>query len=287
MFKSLYRYLKVAIIILVIAPSANAEIEDQHVKVRLRHIAHEFLLQMEDSTTRILPIEKIQGRYEIKFANEFSFQPDALLFSTFKVLEKYYITDNYIVEVEDCETKSIIHSFATEVQSTEDLGACQQRLLPKQCYVLYFTQVEDLTGGSTEEISVKNNSIYMFIIVFVILVLLGGLYVRKKKRSLNANLINIGKYHFDKKGMLLTLKAQSVELSSKESDLLYLLFSNENSTLEREHILKVVWGDDGDYVGRTLDVFISKLRKKLQDDNDIKIINVRGVGYKLIVNSSS
>ncbi|MBK9591743.1 MAG: winged helix-turn-helix domain-containing protein [Crocinitomicaceae bacterium] len=56
-------------------------------------------------------------------------------------------------------------------------------------------------------------------------------------------------------------KKQSIELSSKEADLLFLLFSNENKTLERAYILNLVWGDEGDYVGRTLDVFVSKLRK--------------------------
>jgi DNA-binding response OmpR family regulator len=53
--------------------------------------------------------------------------------------------------------------------------------------------------------------------------------------------------------------------------------------VERDEILNKVWGDDGDYVGRTLDVFISKLRKKLEADACVKIVNIRGVGYKLVV----
>jgi DNA-binding response OmpR family regulator len=55
-----------------------------------------------------------------------------------------------------------------------------------------------------------------------------------------------------------------------------------HSTVERDYLLRTVWGDEGNYIGRTLDVFISKLRKKLEDDASVKIINVRGVGYKLI-----
>jgi len=83
--------------------------------------------------------------------------------------------------------------------------------------------------------------------------------------------------------MKLNLKAQTIELSSKETDLLHLLYSNENQTLEREEILNKVWGDEGDYVGRTLDVFISKLRKKLEADSNVRIINVRGMGYRFVV----
>lgn len=75
-----------------------------------------------------------------------------------------------------------------------------------------------------------------------------------------------------------------IELTSKEADLLSLLHSSANTTIAREQILEIVWGDEGDYIGRTLDVFISKLRKKLEDDPSVKIVNIRGVGYKLILN---
>ena len=64
--------------------------------------------------------------------------------------------------------------------------------------------------------------------------------------------------------------------------MLILLHQNINTTLEREQILKEVWGDEGDYVGRTLDVFISKLRKRLKADDNVKIVNVRGVGYRFV-----
>jgi DNA-binding response OmpR family regulator len=74
-------------------------------------------------------------------------------------------------------------------------------------------------------------------------------------------------------------------LTSKEADLLILLHNSVNTGIEREVILNEVWGDEGDYVGRTLDVFISKLRKKLEGDSSVKIVNIRGVGYKLVLNN--
>ena len=81
----------------------------------------------------------------------------------------------------------------------------------------------------------------------------------------------------------LILKEERIELSGKESELLMLLAEFMNTTVEREVILNKVWGDEGDYVGRTLDVFISKLRKKLEADPNIKIANIRGIGYKLVL----
>jgi len=82
--------------------------------------------------------------------------------------------------------------------------------------------------------------------------------------------------------MTLIYKGDIIELSSKETDLLFLLFNHKNKVMTRENILQIVWGDEGDYIGRTLDVFISKLRKKLAKDPNVKIVNVRGIGYKLI-----
>jgi DNA-binding response OmpR family regulator len=83
----------------------------------------------------------------------------------------------------------------------------------------------------------------------------------------NVNLITLGEYQFDPRNMELRLKNEVVKLTSKETDLLLLLHTSANSTLERELILKTVWGNEAEYVGRTLDVFISKLRKKLDADS--------------------
>lgn len=116
-------------------------------------------------------------------------------------------------------------------------------------------------------------------------------YFRKKRAAGNAAVntigpesVMIGDTVFDQKNMTLLHAGEKIELSSKESDLLSLLFANVNTTIEREYILKVVWGDEGDYIGRTLDVFVSKLRKKLEPDQRVKIVNIRGIGYKFIVN---
>jgi len=106
---------------------------------------------------------------------------------------------------------------------------------------------------------------------------------KKSKNNTDTDIFKLGKYFFDKKGMTLSLNKEFTELSGKESDLLFLLYSNENKTLKREYILQEIWGDEGSYIGRALDVFISKLRKKLEADSSIKIVNIRGVGYKMVI----
>ena len=121
-----------------------------------------------------------------------------------------------------------------------------------------------------------------FIALLIILMVL--IYRSKQDQSgRNKHRIKLGKYLFDKRNSMLILKEQKIELTSKEADLLLLLYNAINTTIERDEILNKVCGDEGDYIGRTLDVFISKLRKKLDADPSIKFVNVRGVGYKLIV----
>lgn len=279
----LYRYIIVLLIISLITPYARAATKDQRTKVILRSIGHEFLLQINDSTSRIMPIERVGGRYKVRFEKSFSFEPDLLFFSTFKIFEERSIEDSYIIEVEKCETKELVHSFEANLKMADDLMVCRQRMLPKDCYIFYFTLIE-----SESYIKVKNSSSLNYI-YFISLIIIGGfivLFYRKKKRKdkIVSDLIYIGEYQFDKKKMILIFQETLVNLSSKEVDLLSLLYSNENKTLEREYILKVVWGDEGNYVGRTLDVFISKIRKKLERDPTIKIVNVRGVGYRLVLN---
>ena len=106
------------------------------------------------------------------------------------------------------------------------------------------------------------------------------------KKDFPTHLIPLGSILFDPIQMTLKREDQEIELTAKESELLQLLYTHLNTPLSRDQILREVWGDDGDYVGRTLDVFISKLRKKLMLEERVKIKNIRGVGYQLTLASS-
>jgi len=285
----LKRYI-LLLISLFIFSFCKAEIKNQHIKAALRSMGHEFLLQMDDSTSRILPITMEGGRFKIAFEKEFDFKPAMLSFALYKVFDETMIVENYIVEVEKCGIDETVYSFEISSKRDDRKIPCQSRALPNDCYIIYFTVIENENANTGIAIEIhENNADYKWDIICAIVLLLITIVVilyfkrRKNSKGLNPNLIEIGKYQFDKKGMRLTLKKQEIELSSKESDLLFLLFSNENKTLEREYLLNIVWGDEGDYVGRTLDVFISKLRKKLESDPTLKIINIRGVGYRFVI----
>lgn len=92
----------------------------------------------------------------------------------------------------------------------------------------------------------------------------------------------IGQFHFDANKQLLTLDSKSVKLTTKESELLKLLCNNANNVLERNFALKSIWIDDNYFNARSMDVYITKLRKYLKNDPTVEIINVHGKGFKII-----
>ena len=102
--------------------------------------------------------------------------------------------------------------------------------------------------------------------------------VAKKEDPTN---FEIGEYSFDYKNLLLTHKEKEDRLTQREADVLLLLCRNQHQVLKKSQILLKIWGDDDYFVGRSLDVFISRLRKDLKADPAVKIENLHGVGFRL------
>ncbi|MGK6350223.1 response regulator transcription factor [Parapedobacter sp. DT-150] len=96
----------------------------------------------------------------------------------------------------------------------------------------------------------------------------------------------IGSYLLDHVTHTLHIDDKHIQLSYRESELLKRLYERRNNVIHRQEILFEFWNNDRFFTGRSLDVFISRLRKYLKEDPNIKIINVRGVGYKMIINDT-
>ncbi len=117
-----------------------------------------------------------------------------------------------------------------------------------------------------------------------LIVRIHALLNRKSQRQ-NSEVEEIGDYTFDCQKQTLTYRPTNHEerLTHREAHLLDALIKNANELTDRQQILKSLWGNDDFFNARSMDVFISKLRKKLALDTSIQIINVRGYGYKLVV----
>ncbi|MFH0760297.1 MAG: response regulator transcription factor [Bacteroidota bacterium] len=106
--------------------------------------------------------------------------------------------------------------------------------------------------------------------------------LRRSTRSNQQEVFVLGKYSFDSNKQILSSPDHTVNLTTKESELLKLLCQHPNQILERNFALKSIWKDDNYFNARSMDVYITKIRKHLADEPAIQIINVHGKGYKLI-----
>ena len=107
----------------------------------------------------------------------------------------------------------------------------------------------------------------------------------KGKRGKEVTMYKIGQFTFDTQKQVLSIGDKNTKLTTKESELLSLLCAHVNEILERNFALKTIWIDDNYFNARSMDVYITKLRKHLKDDPSIEIINIHGKGYKLITPS--
>ncbi len=122
---------------------------------------------------------------------------------------------------------------------------------------------------STEELSLRIKAI------------MKRCFPASSRMKVQPKIYTIGKYSFDPENMILKTKGYDKTLTRKENSLLQVLCENKNKLLTREIALKTVWGDDDYFIGRSMDVFIAKLRKYLNKDSSISITNVHGTGFKL------
>lgn len=103
------------------------------------------------------------------------------------------------------------------------------------------------------------------------------------KKDRNITVHKIGKFTFDTQKQILSIGDQQTKLTTKEAELLTLLSTKANELLQRDYALKTIWIDDNYFNARSMDVYITKLRKHLKADPNVEILNVHGKGYKLVI----
>ncbi len=101
-------------------------------------------------------------------------------------------------------------------------------------------------------------------------------------KKLDISECQIGHFHFDFTRQRLKSHEKDVRLTGRESEMLKMLYQNKNEITDKSSALKELWGDDSFFNGRSMDVFITKLRKHLKSDPNVEILNIRGKGYKLV-----
>jgi DNA-binding response OmpR family regulator len=259
----------------------------QHEEVVVRMIGHQVLRFVGDSTSAVPPVQRDGDVYTLRFSEPFGFQPELVADQIDRVIATHALARRYIVAFLSCDSDRVVYSY--EQGLIDSIVPCMGRPQPVDCYRLRITLLDRNRGrkvdlGSNRSAEAGGQMSRFVLLVLMLIAFAAGAAVRwgSKPETTKATL-SLGAFSFDPKGMCLYHSGDKTELTGKETDLLLLLYHALNTTVERDDILKEVWGDDGDYIGRTLDVFISKLRKKLERDPNVEILNVRGVGYRLVV----
>jgi hypothetical protein len=263
--------------------TGNDDFDFARREVLLRRIGHEILLQSGDSTSRVLPVKKIaENEYQISFENAFTFQPESLVNITRRWLAKDPHAGDYIVNVLNCGNSTVSYGYAISNNKKDDIVTCGGRKQPGACYMINIKFKR--TGINTA----KNRYLLgsLSLLAFV-----GFIFLRsvKSKRALpevqGTGTFNLGSVLFDSESRKLVIDGKTIDLTVTETRVLLIFALSPNETIERSRLQKEIWEDEGVIVGRSLDMFISKLRKKLEVDPNIKIVVVRGKGYKLEINS--
>jgi DNA-binding winged helix-turn-helix (wHTH) protein len=274
----------IAIVVILISAVAfinkKNEIPEKHVEVVLRDLGHHLLLSAKDSSSRVLPVKKLnEHTYQISFQNDFGFISDTLINLVERTFQKNALATDYIVNLRNCKQNETVFAFEINSQ-TGDLTPCRGRTLEVGCYVI--------------EIDLLKKTKFNFYLLTLLIIPLSfvGFYVNNKFRkkeekestSDNNDYTQLGSFRFYAGNNVLKIENNNITLSEKETKALKIFAENINQIVEREKLMKEIWEDKGIVViSRNVDVLVSKLRKKLIDDNSIKFINVPGRGYKFTI----
>jgi len=277
----------IAVLISAVASiNKKNEIPEKHLEVVLRNLGHQLLLTAKDSTSRVLPVKKLnENTYQISFQNDFSFVSDTLINLVQRTFQKNALPAEYIVSLKNCKQNETV--FAFEINShTGDLKGCRGRTLEVGCYVIEIDFLKQTRFN------------FFWLLLLIIPLSVVGFYVKNRFRKKEVqeekeegesivddnDYIPLGSFRFYADNNVLKIENNNITLSEKETKALKIFAENINQIVEREKLMKEIWEDKGIVViSRNVDVLVSKLRKKLSDDNSIKFINVHGRGYKFII----
>jgi DNA-binding winged helix-turn-helix (wHTH) protein len=288
----------ISIICVAFSMTGNDDFDFARREILLRRIGHEILLQSGDSVSRVLPVKKIaKNEYQLSFEDAFTFQPESLVLTTKRLLANDPLASDYVVNVLNCDDSSVAYGYAISGNKKDDIIACLGRKQPKACYLI------NIRFQSGETNTAKNGYLLGSL---ALLAVMGYILVRpvKPRNLLPENqsaipedhptgfqhpftsMFTLGSMSFDAEARKLMINGKTIDLTRTETRVLRIFALSPNEAIERSRLQKEIWEDEGVIVGRSLDMFISKLRKKLELDPNIRIVVIRGKGYKLEISVS-
>ncbi len=251
----------------------------ERVKIALRDAGNRLLLADNDSTSLILPVIALdKSTFELSFENSLAILPDSLVGIIDDALKASSIPSTYIVEVMETKSGETAYSFESKKNKWENIVPCIGRHLPTNEY-----KIKIIFTHAQSTLELKRNTLLSLVALGFLG--LGLAYWKKGKSSVyikeDTQFSKIGDYRFYKDQNKLIKGNTTIVFTAKECELFSIFAEGPNQIIKRDLLIKKVWEDHGIVVGRSLDTFISRIRKKFAGDDSINIVTVHGVGYKL------
>ena len=275
------------------ARDKSAEQEQQlseRINLALRRTAHLLLKQADDSTSTIVPVQHTaENSYAVILNHHFNY--DSLPRFVQNSFDFYDISGKYDVALWDCPHTELVLGYNSVDFNEKGEVPCVGRTQTNDClnFAVTFTDPSVL-GHSYGGLMAALGG--LFVLALGVMAYFLYPYFKKKdvlptaesiittEKKENAHLISIGDSIFDTRNQTILINEVEQKLTFQESQLLELFCAHKNKLLDRDFILKSVWDDDGALITRTVDVFVSRLRKILKPDASLKIANVHGRGYR-------
>ncbi|MHA7057366.1 winged helix-turn-helix domain-containing protein [Aquimarina sp. M1] len=281
----------ICIVVLSIHSFSSKEISfyPEKIKVALRRAGNQLLLNNNDSISLVLPVKEISnGAFKLSFERDIYINPEMLVAVIDEELKKAGVPKKYITELINCKTNEVSYSYEIVGPFKENEISCLGRNLPKSCYAIKVIMLDQDTTALYSTIG----NLFTVSLAILLIILLSATTLFKKSSEINTpkipyKHIKLGTLIFYPDQLKLCTENSETSLTVKECELLAIFAQYPNQIVKRELLIKQVWEDQGVVVGRSLDMFISKLRKKLGRESEIKITNVHGVGYKLEIGSKN
>lgn len=252
----------------------------------LRKIGHQFLTRIGDKTSQVLPVEELtNGGLRLPFSGELAIMPDSLVNIVQAVVKAGNFPQSFTITLTDTKTGKIVYGFNSS-DLLHNTVPCLGRLLPKASYAinLYISDASQSTSTHTAILIAAIFSMLLAITIFSYF--RHKIYIIKQLPTpistyTKPGTIPLGRYTLDPVKRLLMIDHEEIALTTKETTLLNILGKKINQIMDRNTLLKEGWENEGVITGRSLDMYVSKLRKKLEKDPLIKITNFHGRGYSL------
>ena len=253
----------------------------EKVNLALRQTGHQLLQIQCDETSSVPPIQKV-SEDEFILTMESALNYDTLPWVLANALTDFELYEEYAVTIKECNSDTLLLGYNFSSLSQGNV-TCLGRTYNADC--------SDISLVFWNKVPAKKINIFSIIGFGLIGLMLffQFFYFKNHKKEAshalpnNKTFIKIGNSNFDFSNQTIVVNNEKKSLTFRENKLLMFFASHPNQVLEREKIMSNVWEDEGVIVSRSLDVFVSRLRKILKEDESVRFKNVHGVGYRMEV----